>query len=258
MYERTRGDRAKGHGEGIENKWVRDSAIFRWCRVFRLGDSSLSSALSSASTSILNSLTLSLVFYPVSPLLKSSSSSLFLPPHSKVSRFPCVHRPLNLAAKAPYSQRKPRQRVCAAFNGSPPQTYRNVVVLSVGHPLCLYLAVFVFIVLSFRLSSLLRSFVSFKPWPEHESGLLWAQHTARYNLAAIRRRFHIDECASSFCGLNNRSRVSRQWRTRFLMMRQRTELTTLYVLHGSLSSNDQPERHRWNVSESMRMLYRRM
>lgn len=36
---------AKGHGEGIENKWVRDSAIFRWCRVFRPGDSALSSAL---------------------------------------------------------------------------------------------------------------------------------------------------------------------------------------------------------------------
>jgi len=36
---------AKGHDEGIENKWVRDSAIFRWCRVFRLGDSALSSAL---------------------------------------------------------------------------------------------------------------------------------------------------------------------------------------------------------------------
>lgn len=36
---------AKGHDEGIENKWVRDSAIFRWCRVFRPGDSALSSAL---------------------------------------------------------------------------------------------------------------------------------------------------------------------------------------------------------------------
>lgn len=48
MYERTRGDRAKGQGEGIENKWVRDSAIFRWCRVFRLADSALSSALLSS------------------------------------------------------------------------------------------------------------------------------------------------------------------------------------------------------------------
>lgn len=36
---------AKGHDEGIENKWVRDSAIFRWCRVFRPSDSALSSAL---------------------------------------------------------------------------------------------------------------------------------------------------------------------------------------------------------------------
>lgn len=35
----------KGHDEGIENKWVRDSAIFRRCRVFRPGDSALSSAL---------------------------------------------------------------------------------------------------------------------------------------------------------------------------------------------------------------------
>lgn len=43
-----RGDRAKGQGEGIENKWVRDSAIFRWCRVFRLADSALSSALLSS------------------------------------------------------------------------------------------------------------------------------------------------------------------------------------------------------------------
>lgn len=48
MYGRTRGDRAKGQGEGIENKWVRDSAIFRWCRVFRLADSALSSALFSS------------------------------------------------------------------------------------------------------------------------------------------------------------------------------------------------------------------
>lgn len=48
MYERTREDRAKGQGEGIENKWVRDSAIFRWCRVFRLADSALSSALLSS------------------------------------------------------------------------------------------------------------------------------------------------------------------------------------------------------------------
>jgi hypothetical protein len=40
-----RGCGVKGHSEGIENKWVRDSAIFRRCRVFRPGDSALSLAL---------------------------------------------------------------------------------------------------------------------------------------------------------------------------------------------------------------------
>lgn len=43
--EEARGWGVKGHDEGIENKWVRDSAIFRRCRVFRPGDSALSSAL---------------------------------------------------------------------------------------------------------------------------------------------------------------------------------------------------------------------
>lgn len=52
---------AKGHDEGIENKWVRDSAIFRWCRVFRPGDSALSSALRFHRSSILSS---SLDFIP--------------------------------------------------------------------------------------------------------------------------------------------------------------------------------------------------
>lgn len=52
---------AKGHDEGIENKWVRDSAIFRWCRVFRPGDSALSSAPRFHRSSIPSS---SLVFIP--------------------------------------------------------------------------------------------------------------------------------------------------------------------------------------------------
>lgn len=59
----------KGHDEGIENKWVRDSAIFRWCRVFRPGDSALSSTPRFHRSPIPSS---SLVFIPrrflVSPL----------------------------------------------------------------------------------------------------------------------------------------------------------------------------------------------
>lgn len=68
---------AKGHDERIENKWVRDSAIFRWCRVFRPGDSTLSSTLRFHRSSILSS-SLDFTPPPVSllslvPLLPSSS-----------------------------------------------------------------------------------------------------------------------------------------------------------------------------------------
>lgn len=58
------GVEAKGHDEGIENKWMRDSAIFRWCRVFRPGDSALSPALRFHRSSI-----------------PSISSPVSLPPH---------------------------------------------------------------------------------------------------------------------------------------------------------------------------------
>lgn len=71
---------AKGHDEGIENKWVRDSAIFRWCRVFRPGDSALSSAPRFYRSPIPSS---SLVFIP--RLVSRFAASLSLWPRREVS-----------------------------------------------------------------------------------------------------------------------------------------------------------------------------
>lgn len=191
MYGQTRGDRAKGHGEGIENKWVRDSAIFRWCRVFRLGDSALSSALSPP-------------LPPRSSIPPSCFSTLFLrrsveirrrrPPcyhhhlrhhhTAKVSRFSCVHQPLKSAAKA--APRFPaweslvsecvlpltdlHRKPIETYSGGPP---------AIGWTSCLRLCL---AIASFPLSlclcgtgvlsSLWRLFVSSEPWSEHESGVL--------------------------------------------------------------------------------------
>lgn len=87
---------AKGHDEGIENKWVRDSAIFRWCRVFRPGDSALSSALRFHRSSILSSS--SLDFIP-----RFSPALVPLPPSSSVPArgTSCRSRPSSLPLYAP-------------------------------------------------------------------------------------------------------------------------------------------------------------
>lgn len=150
------GNRVKGQDEGIENKWVRDSAIFRWCRVFRLADSALSSALRFYRSSIPSS-------SPYSSLVRDLVSLSLLPPRGKVPRSSRVRSLSNLGPEAPCLG-KPRQRVCAAFNGSPPQTYRTTADLSLGHPFS-----------PFSLCHFVTSQpnpVSFTPGTEHESGLL--------------------------------------------------------------------------------------
>lgn len=118
-------DKAKGHGEGIENKWVRDSAIFRWCRVFRLGDSALSSALRFHRSSIPSPSS----FHPVPSSLTASYPSL-LPLRAGVTPSPPRLSDLQAPSRSA-ALRKPRQRMCAALNGSPAWIYRTAAGSSV-------------------------------------------------------------------------------------------------------------------------------
>lgn len=128
---------AKGHDEGIENKWVRDSAIFRWCRVFRPGDSALSSALRFHRSSILSS---SLDFIPrFSPASSRHRRPLRfrrgVPLVTAVPRLslyaPSVH-PESLVQQL--GAGAPRESLVSGYalplTGFPPQTHGNLAYLT--------------------------------------------------------------------------------------------------------------------------------
>lgn len=112
----------KATAKGIENKWVRDSAIFRWCRVFRVGDSALSSALRFHRSSI----PLTLARQPLVPSSLTASYPSLLPLRGKVTPYPRVWPDPEPPSRGEHRRRlgEPRQRMCAAFNGCPPQIYR--------------------------------------------------------------------------------------------------------------------------------------
>lgn len=86
---------------------------------------------------------------------------------------------------------KPRQRVCAAFNGSTPQTW-PILSYWASYTLCLRRP----------LAAFARPSVSFVVWTRIRVIVHPASnttHTARdTQLAAIRGRSRLDECASSF------------------------------------------------------------